>query len=409
MESRVTLNVVVGRKSKVVMPAETGSTIMPPRRTDAAMALRDGCGVAARALALLVFAGAFAFVSDTPAVAGESRAEAPIHPGFKVLTGFPALQARYGNTIVRDNGSELEYRYDGFQNGMAVIGSQEYVDHQSGAPYLLTPGRRSPANVYLNDAAPRPPEDGAPPSEFPTAASVEADPRLRVEINPNIDVTHAKTGAPIGFVGNWILVKGNATWIADGYKGSPFVDNVIQDALRSWSDLAKVSNTLEATFGDMYVAIARGDERRVFEGSTLVVLSDASVTYIEPSGARQGRLFQIENPYPHVIGWDVFSRGFLGDEPYFRERMKQYGIDCAQIPFCDKNAKADTVVWLNHWKDDQGTIDCDDDPEAKSAVFRHCLPPEIRIRKDYASRPTGSLISPPWYFVLVFKGNIFGL
>jgi hypothetical protein len=384
-----------------VTPADAYLTTMPLRRSSAARGLCDY-----RALALSVFA--FAFASGAPAVAGESGAS-PTHPGFKVLTGFAASHVRYGNTIVRDTGSDLEYRYDDFQNGMAVVGSQDAREHRPGDPYLLTPGRRSPVNVYLNDAAPRPRKDGTSPSEFPTAASVEADPRLRVEIDPNIDIPNAKTGAPIGFVGNRILVKGNATWFPDGYKGPLSVDGATQDALRSWGDLVKVSYVLEATFGDMYVNIPRGDERRVFEGSTIVELSDTSVIYVEPSGARQGRLFQIENLYPHTIGWDVFSRGYPGDEADFRERMKQSGIDCAQIPLCEGIVKADTVVRLNHWKDNHGTIDCDDDPESESVVFRACLPQGIRIRKDYASRPTGSLISPPWGFMLVFKGNIFGL
>jgi hypothetical protein len=392
---------LLGRERQVVTPADADRPTMPLLRSGAARGLCDY-----RALALSVFA--FALASGAPAVAGESGAS-PTHPGFKVLTGFAASRVRYGNTIVRDTGSDLEYRYDGFQNGMAVVGSQEVKEHQPGDPYLLRPGRRSPVNVYLNDAAPRPRRDGTSPSEFPTAASVEADPRLRVEISPNVDIPNAKVGTPIGFVGDWILVKGNATWFPDGYKGPLSVDGATQNALRSWGDLVKVSTTLEATFGDIYVAVARGDERRVFEGSTIVVLSDTSVIYVEPSGAQQGRLFQIENLYPHTIGWDVFSRGYPDDESDFRERMKQSGMDCAQFTFCERIVKADTVVRLNHWKDNHGTIDCDDDPEADAVVFRHCLPHEIQIRRDYASRPMGSLISPPWGSMLVFKGNILGL
>jgi hypothetical protein len=174
--------------------------------------------------------------------------------------------------------------------------------------------------------------------------------------------------------------------------------------------LRKASEILDANFNELYIKVDRRDERRVFEGSTIIDALSGKVSYFEASPTRRGRVITVDNPFPQPIAWDEFAGGgSIADETNFRAEMKQYGIDCAQLPLCDQNAKENTNAIAYEWRDDGGTITCDENPESNSHDFQPCLSAGIRIRKDYRSRPSGSLISPPWAYNLVFKGNLFGL
>lgn len=367
------------------------------------MARGIGRRLAICAFAPFLFLGPFAFDFSASATADEVGASAPSHSGFTLLTGYKALNARDGNTIVEVSDGTLIYRYDNFQSGMVVLAVQDSHEHARDGSYLFKASNISPVTVFAHAL----PLQLPPPESTPTG---EADPRLRVEIDPKVDISRAKVGTPIGFVGNRILVKGNATWFPSGYSENLLVGREMVSALKSYVGLRPMSETLEANYGEMYVKVGRHDERRVYEGSTVVDLLAGQVTYVESSRTRQGRVIVVHNPYPQPNAWDELGGGgSIKGEANFRAAMKDFGIDCAQVPLCDQNAKENTSAIAYDWRDEGGTITCDLDPTANTLDFQPCMPVEVRIRKDYLTRPSGSLISPPWDYNLVFKGNIFGL
>ena len=346
----------------------------------------------------LLLAALFAAFPHCAAAEDKPVVDAPKHPGHIVLKGFDASRARLGNTVVRDMGAGyLQYRYDSGQ--LAIIGEQERKQHRPGGPYLINPGPFSHVDVYKDYF-----------SEPDSQSHADHD-ALRVEIDPAIDVKNVPTGTPIGFVGDWVLVKGNATWLDGRYRALEVIDPSLQTALRNSIALNPIGPELKEEFGDLYQRFAPGRQRSILEGAT--VLFDETAYYVEPSKGDEGRLFVVDHIFPHRISWDDFSNHGVpaSDEAQFRAAAKERGIDCAALRLCDDNARGPTTsVRSVRWRDVGGRLYCDEDTTTPEPHFAPCVEAYGPIRKDYATRPAGSLISPPWQGgLLVIKGNVLGL
>ena len=189
------------------------------------------------------------------------------------------------------------------------------------------------------------------------------------------------------------------------------IDPSLQTALRNSIALNPIGPELKEEFGDLYQRFAPGRQRSILEGAT--VLFDETAYYVEPSKGDEGRLFVVDHLFPHRISWDHF-RIMAFRLPTGRSsapRPRNAEISCAALRLCDDNARGPTTsVRSVRWRDVGGRLYCDEDTTTPEPHFAPCVEAYGPIRKDYATRPAGSLISPPWQGgLLVIKGNVLGL